>query len=226
MSEHPILFSAPMVRAILGGRKTMTRRVIKGAPIFVTPFIGADNKPTNEYGLHFTHERVIDKHVRCPYGQPGDRLWVRETFADRDSDGDLISPIYRADCEEYEDGDGYGFTPCWRPSIFMPRWASRLTLEIVSVRVERLQDIGQMDVIHEGMTMLTKDGGRVYKFGMEDKDGLPGTDDDGWEWQDWNADHAKSFARLWDSTNAKRGYGWDANPWVWVIEFKKVEPCD
>jgi len=181
IKERPILFSGPMVRAILDGRKTMTRRVIKYPAVTVE------------------HDRIIAGRfidpktgcvdgqfdvIACPYGQPGDRLWVRETY---NSCGG--KPFYRADGELHPDWK-------WRPSIFMPRWASRITLEITAVRVERLKDITIEDAQAEGVTPL-------------------GVEGDGRRWR-------AAFRELWDSLNAKRGHGWGANPWVWVISFKRV----
>ena len=172
VKERPILFSGAMVRAILEGRKTQTRRALNR------------NKLYN--GFAFDDPRIARA---CPYGQPGDRLWVRETWH-------LWGPpehqilAYRAD---YEDPDSY----TWRPSIFMPRGYSRLMLEVVGARVERVQDISETDAIAEGMQ----------------SPGIPAA-----------TTNRAAFARLWDEINGARGYGWEANPWVWVVEFKKVRP--
>lgn len=200
MTERPILFSGPLVRAILEGRKTQTRRVVKPQPMGgFTPWKHADGywmQKSSATG----HFHKPDLH--CPYGAPGDRLYVREAFRPTEwaADGDYGVVQYRADGLEMEvEAPGVSFNKMfppalsidrWRPSIHMPRWASRLILEVVSVRAERLQAITYDDVEAEGVDI----GG-------------------GWGWvQDW--------ADLWDSINAKRGYGWDSNPWVWVVEFK------
>lgn len=209
MKTWPILFSAPMVRALLNGSKTQTRRVVKPTP--------APNQDLSisigSSGFHF----VIDKgafsypDVRryrwdCPYGQPGDRLWVRETYWRDEEDG---SVFYRADpdsdavdANKHETGLAkYN----WRPSIFMPRAASRITLEITAVRVERLQDISGADAQAEG---IVPDG------------------DGGWHLADtrhYMGDPISSYASLWEYINGADS--WDLNPWVWVIEFKKVTPC-
>jgi len=186
MKERPILFSGPMVRAILEGRKTQTRRVVKPQP-------GCDPRD--------------DEHLdmgRCPYGQPGDRLWVREAWHTDERDLEYArakhedamsdSPIYyRADPEN----DNAGCT--WRPSIHMPRWASRITLEITRVRVERLQEISEKDAIAEGAD--------PYLHPVH-----PGRE---------GLRHVDGFRSLWESINGPGS--WDANPWVWVIEFKRVE---
>lgn len=196
--ERPILFSAPMVQAILEGRKTMTRRVMKPQPVNVIQLIGRDNLPTDEYGLCLSFSRVIDKHARCPHGQPRDRLWVRETWNKTNPSGDIGYFFYRAtDEDKYPDA-------CWRPSIFMPRCASRILLEIIAVRAERLNDISGEDCIAEGIPKRTEINGGVPLNG------------DIWR------DARKGFRSLWDTINFN---GWDANPSVWVITFRRLKPC-
>lgn len=185
MKERPILFSGEMVRAILEGRKTMTRRVIKPQP---------------------AGEWAAPGKTACPYGQPGDRLWVRETWrktnwTDEPNRGEW-RVFWRA--TEKEDSRNNGL---WRPSIHMPRWASRILLEVVSVRVERVQDISEEDARAEGVEWQNERPCWVNYLDRED----------------WSPTARDSFRTLWDSINAKRGYGWDANPWVWVVEFKKIE---
>lgn len=176
MKERPILFSGEMVRAILEGRKTMTRRVIK-------PFVP-----------------IIDF---CPYGKTSDRLWVRETFAHVSSWShyNRLAPnskwLYRAD-KEWP-------VSRWKPSIFMPRLASRITLEITGVRVEQVRDISENDASAEGLQDWYPDPQKPNPY----PNGGPYT-------------NIQRFAALWDSINKKRGYGWDSNPWVWVIEFKRI----
>lgn len=106
----------------------------------------------------------------------------------------------------------------WRPSVHMPRWASRLTLVVTDVRVERLQDISETDAIAEGLATISKDGGRLWKYGIPDSDGLPGTDDHGWPWSEWQRDPVLAFSRIWNET-----YGpdaWDKNPWLTAITFE------
>ncbi len=167
----------------------------------------------------------------CPYGAPGDRLWVKETWgahahfdqtdwcADRlsENDRDRWAIAYRA-------GWGPNQAGCrWRPSIYLPRWASRLTLEVTDVRVERVQEISANDAVAEGFKKLSKDGGQTWKYGIADLDGLPGNDDVGWHWKDWSADPCFAFRCLWDSINAARGHGWESNPWAWAISFRVVE---
>jgi hypothetical protein len=201
-NERPILFNAPMVRAILDGRKTQTRRVVK---LTDTGRVKQTGGPKN------WHLSDPDAVLACPFGQPGDRLWVRETFGG--TRRFLVDHIcYRADELQPAIGE-------WKPSIHMPRWASRITLEVTGVRVERLNEISKADACWEGLSEKTKDGSLV-KYGIPDRDGWPGTDDDGWPWHDWRADPRDAFAHLWESV-----YGagsWSANPWVWVVEFRRV----
>lgn len=205
--ERPILFSAPMVRAILEGRKTQTRRVVKmprGWPEYshCDPFA----MPPAVWWWNGEHDRVGVRQ-ECPYGQPGDRLWVRETFVDGyefddngffklDDDGECIERIwYRAtdpDLQWYNGESDWPTNPPWKPSIHMPRWASRILLEVVRVRVERLQAINEVDAIAEGADPVIGDH-QPYRAG---------------------------FMRLWESINGPGS--WELNPWVWVIEFREV----
>lgn len=196
MRERPILFSAPMVRAILEGRKTQTRRVVKDRHIDAAP-----------PACFFQWLRE-----NCPYGQPGDRLWVRETFALSVIDPDGLSPeddpenydvIYRADPEQpgggWADSDGNEIPAPWKPSIHMPRWASRIDLEITAVRVEHLHDITEADARAEGA--------KPYLLPVHpDRESLR---------------HVDGFSQLWQSINGPDS--WAANPWVWVVEFQRVD---
>jgi hypothetical protein len=206
VKERPILFSAPMVRAILEGRKTVTRRPVKGAGL--------------KWLEDFTPKYVADlANSLCPYGKPGERLWVRETWGRTYNvngqedwpgrphlarEGDEVVTIYRADGPwSWCDGDGFGSDRSyWKPSIHMFRRDSRILLEITDVRVERLQDITPAQVTAEGMSTR---GEELW----------------GSEWWVDAPDQAiedarKGFSDLWVST----GGDWDANPWVWVVEFK------
>ncbi|EIU6857780.1 MULTISPECIES: hypothetical protein [Pseudomonas] len=223
MKERPILFSGPMVRAILEGRKTVTRRIAKPVK---HPDLGNIYAP-GALVLEHEPQHVVDR--ACPYGQPGDRLWVRETWTDVNMCG-APALAYRADedirdlMEEpgflddrgafnYDDPrvKPYPFA-CWyaeldqarwRPSIHMPRWASRILLEITSVRVERLQDISEEQAIAEGPPGLA----------------FPAPPGSHWVTEDGRR---RAFMRLWDDVNGAGA--WDANPWVWVVEFKRVTP--
>ncbi len=201
--ERPILFSAPMVRAILEGWKTVTRR-----PVKVQPRSKGD---IGSYGLgqpFIRHPDPTKRNPECPYGRPGDRLWVRETwYCDHYEvqKGPYLKPNDLDVVEAREDGTlvyaADGLTPyeaeqpTWKPSIHMPRWASRILLEITEVRIELLQHITIGQICKEGLSRS------MYEF-------RPVT-------QAFDA-----FAELWNST----GGDWDANPWVWVVEFKRVQP--
>jgi len=246
MRERPIIFNADMVRAVLDGRKTQTRRIIqspaKNMQANGQKVIDYREPGDKWYGEHvfsmrnhsgtwcdYTKEQFLAK---CPFGAVGDRLWVRESFYEHGrwqgggydpedsyfvSDKQVLYPadgIKRPTERKRED--------FWRsrPSIHMPRWASRITLEITGVRVERLQDISEIDAKAEGLAEITKDGS-LFKFGISDRDGYPGTDDRGWPWHEWERSPISAYSKLWQSI-----YGadsWQANPWVWVIEFKRVE---
>ncbi|WIA62265.1 hypothetical protein [Stenotrophomonas sp. BIO128-Bstrain] len=209
MRERPILFNGAMVRAILAGQKTQTRRAVKpDGAVDVVRFIGADNQPTGEFGW-CSNPSLITRHIRCPFGQPGDRLWVRESFTDLrgtgiehrpNIDGPIQRYAYSADTLPGSPGDyarkDYGIK--WRPSIHMPREACRLVLEIIAVRVERLQAISEVDAVAEGLSQ------------SESGSWLPGPCDHP-EW---------AFHQLWAQVYGETA--WEANPWVWVIEFNKI----
>lgn len=208
MKEHPILFSGPMIRAILDGRKTMTRRVVKPtmttpriAPLRMEPWLIDGEQETDDNGVPLWAGFHPDypgeaKWFGCPYGQPGDRLWVRETWLQ-----DNRITRYRADGVNAPPQQWDFPGAVWRPSIHMPRWASRLTLEITGVKVERLQDISEEDAIAEGA--IATNAGDGYPFAMPAR---------------------MNFVDLWDDINAKRGQGWADDPWVWAITFKRIEP--
>ena len=194
MKERPIISSAPMVRAILAGTKTQTRRVVR-LRAGESAHEGGDGR------LHAVANTTwgccVERVIQCPYGVPGDLLWVRETWATTEQAGDHSADrvvVYRATDPDWETMEGWQ----WRPSIFMPRWASRLTLRITSVRVERVQEIPEADARAEGFKDV------VGKYARGDEARI------------W-------FAELWDIINAARGFGWDTNPWVWVIGFERVQ---
>lgn len=204
MRERPILFSAPMVRALLAGTKTQTRRVVKG----IDP-ANLDSTMTKAQWRQVNRDRPVSfgPTYFCPYGQPGDRLWVRETWAfgihalaaKRDEDGPFV---YAAD------GTTHGrLCERWRPSIHMPRHACRLILEITGVRVERLHEISEADARAEGCP-FTWDG-KQYE------PPLPQVD----SWQGYGR---ASFSLLWSQINGADS--WTANPWVWVVEFRVLQP--
>ncbi|CAB4159310.1 hypothetical protein UFOVP707_76 [uncultured Caudovirales phage] len=213
MAERPILMSAPMVRAILAGTKTQTRRVVKqatGPSLSVgmddaTPGVAELSWLYGDGPGHDVHEAI--KRVPCPYGKPGDLLWVREAFfhepADYCWEASVSIPcrpastVYRADYEGDTRGTG------WKPSIHMPRALSRITLRVTDVRVERLGDISEADAVAEG----------IERRGP------------GWAWytdaKAYTTDPRTSYRDLWESINGSGS--WDANPWVWCLTFERVE---
>jgi len=203
MKERPILFSAPMVRALLDGSKTQTRRVCKPATTLSAVVEVPDPMERGQVynGSHFGDEDGAVQFA-CPYGGIGDRLWVRENFCPiypqdpHYNNGRPIEYDYQATYQHgYRLGDLIGKKKKWKPSIHMPRHASRITLQITSVRVERLQDISEADAIAEGVrNSLHLPGGRFAR---------------------------ENFEHLWWTINGDGS--WESNPWVWVIEFKRVE---
>lgn len=210
--ERPILFSTEMVKAILDGRKTQTRRVIKPPNKFSKPnnwtsvvehsgggWMATDGDPRQLI-------EISEKGFKCPYGQVGDRLWVRETWRvnkhfDKMKHSERIWIAMNGDvygCIDYKaKSRKEDFWGRWRSAMFMPRWASRITLEITDIRVERLNNINENDIINEGV-QFPKGENTLDNNLFE-------------EWK-----------KLWDSINKKRGYGWEKNPYVWVVEFKKI----
>lgn len=208
--ERPIIFSGDMVCAILEGRKCQTRRVVKNELVQLvdrTGHTGSFNADRSEIVIESWSIPVTN-----PYGVPGDRLWVREAFFDYDSGMPPDSiPIdarieYRATPWTHEFADSEDCGP-WKPSIHMPRWASRINLEVLNIRVDRLQDISEEDARAEGFSSEGREGSL---------NGVPATVH--------YLDPVVWYAHLWDGINGKRGYGWASNPWVWVIEFKMVQP--
>jgi hypothetical protein len=200
MSEHPILFSAPMVRAIIEGRKTQTRRVVKPQPdkhatSWVKSADGGEWKPVEDFPSRVA--LVVGEWVRCPYGRPGDLLWVRETWREAGSiqraDGKIPTSGIPDEVYYYADDKAAVYDGPWRSSIHMPRWASRLTLRITDVRVQRVQEISEADAFDEGIS-----GG------------------------DWLGDPVGEYAKLWDSINGKRA-PWASNPFCWALTFVEAD---
>ncbi len=215
MKERGMIFNGEMVRAILDGRKTQTRRIINPQPeATLSGSLSGKwlNRPLNGLLL----PKIEDIAIHCPFGVVGDRIWVRETWARYNIDQNSHDIAYRATTPADWPEEGR-----WRPSIHMPRWASRIMLEITDVRVERLQDISEEDAKAEGLAEITKDGS-LFKFGIPDRDGYPGADDNGCPWTEWERNPVDAYCKLWQSIYGEES--WQANPWVWVIEFKVASP--
>lgn len=220
MKVHPIIFSGPMVRSLNDGRKTQTRRVFK-FPKWADPEAGLERSgrlvdpgvrnPSPVGAL--CEETGCFADVPCPYGTPGDLLWVRETTYKWNGSGTGKSRIYCADGAWID----WGQSPVWHgtcdldsffgaktPSIHMPCWASRITLQLTDVRVERVQEISERDARAEGVELpgIAHPGHRNHRMDCLNPES-----------------YTQSFATLWDSLNAKRGYSWESNPWVWALTF-------
>lgn len=217
MKETPILFNAPMVRAILAGTKTQTRRVVKGCE-----FVANTAEGIEPYWRLLDHPRKqisggtpMGAHVaaRCPYGQPGDRLWVRETWQHSnhpigpyDQDcmvfyrADFMSDVHGPDGEKSPEGRYRS----WRPSIHMPRAASRILLEVTDVRVERLQNISEADARAEGARECDPASGREVLLAGPSQRGS----------------FVLHYRDIWNQINGPGS--WDANPWVWAISFSRL----
>jgi hypothetical protein len=226
MKERPIIFSAPMVRAILAGTKTQTRRVVKPQPPEILPAYApkvywpardrhmTHGDPDGAAYLQFERPGDYDgAHVmrggfgfRCPYGQLGDRLWVREAWKAHTTFDHLPPREIPQSHVWYMADEGYKAESRYRQGMFMPRWVSRITLEVTAIRVERLQDISEADAQAEGVTPKWEPGcsGRL----MEALGGFS------------FRPAGSAYAELWEQINGPGS--WDANPWVWVVEFRRV----
>lgn len=200
-ATHPIIFSAPMVRAILDCRKSQTRRVVASDKCDLSKFSKAvceprrirPNKTCSNLWRFYNREECFYR--SCPYGAADDHLWVRETWAPMSSfdPSPETGAVYKADDHPSQKA----ISAKWKPSIHMPRWASRITLEITGVRVERLNEITTFDAEAEGVTLFKEDS----RIGNETL-------------------YQSEYRRLWESINGQGS--WSLNPWVWVIEFKRI----
>lgn len=245
MKTTPILFSTDMVQAILDGRKPQTRRIYKlPQECDHSKFMEADwkndpsefnsDKDSPEYWYcslcgNGISERNNFKGIKCPYGKPGDILWVRETFRKyyRGEDNDVLDfdneiiefaadnpePVYLSDGDGFIEfnKDGSEKMIPWKPSIFMPKAACRIFLKITNVRVERIQDISEEDAIAEGIYSFTKDG-QLYKYWYNSKGDVI-------TWRDMPRTAVEAYKMLWIQINGSDS--WEANPFVWVVEFEQ-----
>ncbi len=222
VAERPIIFGVEGVRAILAGTKTQTRRVIKPQPN-----AGTNGRMVTLGGASWG---LLDGYLlgewRCPYGVPGDRLWVRETWLELDGRHQPPRCAYRADqkpgdLDSEEIRQEYircGYPYRWRPSIHMPRWASRLTLELTDVRVQRLQEISEQDAQAEGAVYYPEiprgrygDNGTRWQMAVVPRD----TDD-------CLTSARLAFGNAWNKINGSKRAMWSSNPWVWAISFRRV----
>lgn len=245
MKERPILMCAEMVVATLADLKWNTRRAIKPQPVFEGVESYGDSwkwSKGKDWFSGVTTEQLIGTagllhKDRSAYGQVGDRLWVKETFCPN-PEHPRVRIAYRADMTSYGLNGGFAYPSkeapeqgicgavklmvpkpwgqSWKPSIFMPRWASRINLEIVSVRVERLQDISEEDAKAEGIMEFTKDGSLKKYWPCDPCEGQIKC-----AWVDLPRTAKAAFKVLWESINQKGS--WDLNPWVWAIAFKRID---
>ncbi len=213
MKEHPIIFSGPMVKAILEGRKTQTRRVIKPQP--PTNYGGLTMVSGNLWSAYDSRARCFE--ARCPYGQVGDRLWLRETHYYIQTNTPTPKVVYRADY-----GDPTAISS-WRPSIHMPRWASRITLEITGVKVERIQDITPRNAGAEGYPDSSEleellNGPMLHAACKRSTDWFKELWDTihGYGHWEWHTNDQGVRDKYWFDPVAS----WDVNPWVWALTFK------
>lgn len=211
MSEtRPIIFNGEMVRAILDGKKTQTRRTLKYQPVDILPMPPRDNPKEKTWATLDVRGETIDENrgkvIRCRFGFLGDRLWIRETWQAQTIDDLWWHEVAKEDRPNFNWAITNPINPAfdtvppkWLPSIHMPRWASRITLEITDVRVERVQNIKPIEVISEG----------IYEphYGYSKSEGIAAI---------------LRMEQVWDSIYAKRGHSWESNPWVWVVEFEVV----
>lgn len=253
MKERPILFQGAMVRALLPGTKTQTRRAMRPQPPLHTVAVGRWQDPPGfdaaywafiregavEHDHPFGGAEIHGEPWRCPYGQPGDQLWVRETWGYFDPDGgnqefnedgpassfrdEMMQEgnalrdywrrriAYAASWQEPRYGSGPSAPKRWRPNIHMPRWACRIVLEVTAVRAERLQAISEADAIAEGIEPIgyTGENAGPYRYSLRDAAGSTNF-----------RTAVEAYRFLWESINGAGS--WDVNPWVWVVEFRKV----
>jgi hypothetical protein len=275
MKERPILFSEPMVRALLAGQKMQTRRVVKPQPYTrkeAPPDVYGDRYNKSErwaWWLGFDGRMVRPETFACPFGEPGDRLWVRETHRVSgwdEADETRVWVQYRADAapfapverrllvDDYEDwlarqcrdleAQGAhevddpehgrvlrlpdGTVQRWKPAIFMPRWASRILLEITDVRIERLHRIEDFDAIAEGAHAVKNDERSKYPYNPSNAPRWsmlrphPIEIDPEKGYEHCLGNPRMAFANLWNAINGRDA--WEANPFVWVVSFRRIEP--
>jgi hypothetical protein len=217
VTERPIIFSAAMARAILASDKTQTRRVVKGAPVGPDSYVLGIYKGV--WGIHANLDAPAAFRARCPYGEAGTRLWVRETCRAVERPDGQDGVAYAADDAFVPIDDTHEAAKAWIklnayrgqegttvPAIHMPRWASRITLEVTDVRIERLHQLTALDAFAEGIQGAGDGGFQSDAAGHH-----------------YSADPVEAFAGLWESLTGPHGYGWDANPFCWIVNFRRLE---
>ena len=216
MKDRPMLFSSSTVRALLDGRKTQTRRVVEPQPTSILAQPGEGKVPSWAIVNHAPATGVCvnaygnEDWLRCPYGQPGDRLWVRESWKAHTTFDHLPPRDIPASHVWYLADNGYKAQSRTRASIHMPRWASRILLEIVSVRVERLQDISEADAKAEGVIPREVRQFAIFGASATERAAI------------YRDAAVEPYCELWQQINGADS--WDANPWVWAVEFQRVAP--
>ncbi len=213
MKSRPIIFKPEMVRAILDGRKTQTRRVVKPQPKLIHGYV------LHEDNLYLQAERIFRNFtpgIKCPYGMFGDQLWVREKFWWDDSV--FTQPHYAADGDPDVNARHDAGLLTKRLSIYMPHKFSRIDLKIINIHVERLQDISESDCYSEGIDEEGEVSGIAQNI-LDNLGVVPGATHDIPDSSPAKAE----FKNLWDSINGKANYSWDDNPWVWVVEFEVLK---
>jgi hypothetical protein len=206
MKETPLMLKTPLVKATLEGRKTQTRRVMRDQPSENEKFKYYCQLKNGDWGALFewktSEGEIFHNHYKCPYGKPGDLLWVKETYTDGGNLTSGVGYIYKAN--NYP--DDFIKAIKWKPSLFMPKSACRLWLEIESITPERLCDISEEDAIAEGVSRdVWTENGISTNFEPDSE-----------------LDYIKGFKILWDSINGKT-LPWSKNPWLWAIKYKVVE---
>lgn len=205
---------------------------------FATASLEHGPSPAGNEGPYLVAKRVGADTIHRIYPRyaPGDFIRIRETWRTEELPDGTDGVRFRADdafvpiaptaeaadlwMDAHQPDGGRTMVRPWQPSIFLPTWACRLVVKVESVRAQWLQETSAEDARAEGLTAITKDGGRTIKYGIPDRDGLPGTDDTGWPWEEWEVDPRRAFQKGWDSINAKRpGASWEANPPVWPITY-------
>lgn len=228
MKDSPILMSTPMAMQTYRKNKTETRRTTGLKEINEAPDDWELVRVVDGYAKFWQRNNAtIERHIKSPYGTPGDLLWVRESWAARDIETSTgkVKIEYKATPDAFRriipvNSIQLTKESKWKPSIHIPKDVARTWLRMTELRVERLNDIKEESALKEGIAQYTKDGGRVWKYGIPDLDGLPGNCDIGWEWKEWKLSAKSAYMELWDQINGVHSRL--RNPWLWVIEYEVI----